>query len=258
MRNPQELNNAARGWAAQAKADIQRQINEFKRTTRMSDRDLAMMLGMDTNQISNFLNSGAIETFAKLLIASGNVLEVKPINEAMKNGFMPTPPRFERDEMPRHPRFGRHEGAIPPPPFYPMPTAEDNESITIDGPTAEDNEPSENRNGGDGIFDTFFSGKDTNESEEERESVKSFIDDIDNATRRDLVNFIYDKELEDEIDCLRASDEELVDFIKDTFAEDEVEEEDGDNAYDNFLGLLQQEIDKHPSLKGRISDIVNN
>jgi transcriptional regulator with XRE-family HTH domain len=245
MRNSQELDNAARGWAAQAKADIQRQINEFKRTTRMSGEDLATMLGMSPNQISNFLNSGAIETFAKLLIASGNVLEVKPINEAMKDGFMPTPPRFGNGEMPRHPRFGRHEGAIPPPPFYPM-------------PTAEDNEPSENRNGGDGIFDTFFSGKDTNESEEERESVKSFIDNIDNATRRDLVNFIYDKELEDEIDCLRASDEELVDFIKDTFAEDEVEEEDGDNAYDNFLGLLQQEIDKHPSLKGRISDIVNN
>ena len=244
MRNSQELDNAARSWAAQAKADIQRQINEFKRTTRMSGEDLATMLGMSPNQISNFLNSGAIETFAKLLIASGNVLEVKPINEAMKNGFMPTPPRFERDEMPRHPRFGRHEGAIPPPPFYPMPTAEDNEPITIDGP-----------------YDKFFSSNDTNESEEERESVKSFIDNIDNATRRDLVNFIYDKELEDEIDCLRASDEELVNFIKDTFAEyevEEVEEEGGDNAYDNFLGLLQQEIDKHPSLKGRISDIVNN
>lgn len=250
MRNPQELNNAARGWAAQAKADIQRQINEFKRTTRMSDRDLAMMLGMDTNQISNFLNSGAIETFAKLLIASGNVLEVKPINEAMKNGFMPTPPRFERDEMPRHPRFGRHEGAIPPPPFYPMPTAEDNEPITIDGP-----------------YDEFFNSNNTNESEEERELVENFIDNIDNASRKDLVDFIYDKELENEIDCLRASDEELVDFIKDTFAEDEVEEveeEDSDNAYNednaysNFLDLLQQEIDKHPSLKGRISDIVNN
>ena len=246
MRNSQELDNAARSWAAQAKADIQRQINEFKRTTRMSGEDLATMLGMSPNQISNFMNSGAIETFAKLLIASGNVLEVKPINEAMKDGFMPTPPpHFGRGEMPRNPRFGRHEGAIPPPPFYPM-------------PTAEDNEPSENRNGGDGIFDTFFSGKDTNESDEEREIVKSFIDNIDNATRKDLVNFIYDKELGDEIDCLRASDEELVDFIKDTFAEDEVEEEDGGNAYDNFLGLLQQEIDKHPNLKGRISDIVNN
>lgn len=245
MRNSQELDNAARGWAAQAKADIQNQLNEFKRTTRMSGRDLATMLGMDPNQISNFLNSNAIETFAKLLIASGNVLEIKPLGEAMKNGFMPTPPRFGRDEMPRNPRFGRHEGAIPPPPFYPM-------------PTAEDNEPSENRNGGDGIFDTFFSGKDTNESEEERELVKGFIDNIDNASRKDLVDFIYDNELEDEIDCLRASDEELVDFIKSSFAEDEVEEEDGDNAYDNFLGLLQQEIDKHPSLKGRISDIVNN
>jgi hypothetical protein len=90
------LRQSANAWVQQAKQDIANKIREFLNESGISLPQMANDLGLDINELNNILNGGApsLMTFATLMIASGLVIELKPIEEANipvdRNG-MPIP-----------------------------------------------------------------------------------------------------------------------------------------------------------------------
>lgn len=90
------LRQSANAWVQQAKQDIANKIREFLTESGISLPQMANDLGLDINELNNILNGGApsLMTFATLMIASGLVIELKPIEEANipvdRNG-MPIP-----------------------------------------------------------------------------------------------------------------------------------------------------------------------
>ena len=94
--NANFLRQSANAWVQQAKQDIANKIREFLNESGISLPQMANDLGLDINELNNILNGGApsLMTFATLMIASGLVLEFKPVDEANipvdRNG-MPIP-----------------------------------------------------------------------------------------------------------------------------------------------------------------------
>ncbi len=82
--NSQILHQSANAWVQQAKQDIANKIREFTVQSGISLSQMASDLDIDINELSNILNGGipSMMTFAKLMIASGLVIEIKPIEEA--------------------------------------------------------------------------------------------------------------------------------------------------------------------------------
>jgi hypothetical protein len=94
--NSQILDQSANAWVQQAKQDIANKIREFLNESGISLPQMANDLGIDINELNNILNGGipSMMTFAKLMIASGMVIEIKPIEEAnipMDENGMPIP-----------------------------------------------------------------------------------------------------------------------------------------------------------------------
>ena len=93
--NTNLLRQSANAWAQQAKQDIAQKIREFLNESGISLPQMANDLGLDINELNNILNGGtpSLITFATLMIASGLVMEIKPVEESgmpMQNG-MPIP-----------------------------------------------------------------------------------------------------------------------------------------------------------------------
>ena len=82
--NANFLRQSANAWVQQAKQDIANKIREFLNESGISLPQMANDLGLDINELNNILNGGApsLMTFATLMIASGLVMELKPIEEA--------------------------------------------------------------------------------------------------------------------------------------------------------------------------------
>ena len=78
------LHQSASAWVQQAKQDIANKIREFLNESGLSVAQMANDLGIDINELNNILNGGipSMQTFAILMIASGLVMEIKPVDEA--------------------------------------------------------------------------------------------------------------------------------------------------------------------------------
>jgi hypothetical protein len=110
--NKQLLHQSANAWVEQAKRDIASKIREFSNESGISLPQMANDLGIDINELNNILNGGvpSMKTFAILMIASGIVMELKPVEEsqfapAMGGGF-PMPGGAPMPPMGQH-RPGR-------------------------------------------------------------------------------------------------------------------------------------------------------
>ena len=102
MRNVEEL---AYNWLAQALEDISGKVNEFCRETNGTPKDIADILNIPIEELRGVLNKTSsnmsLLTFAKLLIATGHALDIKPLREAPiapHDAFnhMPPPPPMPR------------------------------------------------------------------------------------------------------------------------------------------------------------------
>ena len=115
--NTNLLRQSANAWAQQAKQDIAQKIREFLNESGISLPQMANDLGLDINELNNILNGGtpSLITFATLMIASGLVMEIKPVEESglpMENGMpvpqglpqgMPMPGMHQRPGRPAQP-----------------------------------------------------------------------------------------------------------------------------------------------------------
>ena len=141
IRSKRELEAVAAQWTARAKEDLRNQMIAFIEANGTNEAELADALSISLNEIDQILNGNgeiSLSTFAKLLIATDNVIEIKPaavmrqqfggrMPHAPQGGYpmpqgrtpqgrrpmpqrgdMPFPPMGE--EMPQAPRFGGMPG----------------------------------------------------------------------------------------------------------------------------------------------------
>ena len=121
--NREQLQRLASEWTRMAKNDIRNKVISFMREVDASERELAYVLAISDGELNQILEGNgeiSLSTFAKLLIATGNALEIKPIDETPIGNYenLPSEEEFERPlprpnifERPRpqmnHPQFTR-------------------------------------------------------------------------------------------------------------------------------------------------------
>ena len=127
--NREQLQRLASEWTRMAKNDIRNKVISFMREVDASERELAYVLAISDGELKQILEGNgeiSLSTFAKLLIATGNALEIKPIDETPIGDYenLPSEEEFERPlprpnifERPRpqmsHPQFTRPNFTCP-------------------------------------------------------------------------------------------------------------------------------------------------
>lgn len=132
--NREQLQRLASEWTRMAKNDIRNKVISFMREVDASERELAYHLSMSEGELQQITEGNGeitLTTFAKLLIATGNALEIKPIDETPIGDYenLPSEDEFERPlprpnvfERPRpqmnYPQFGRPSFSRQVPPIH--------------------------------------------------------------------------------------------------------------------------------------------
>lgn len=266
--NRQLLQQSALAWMQQAKADVAGKLSEFLQETGLSVTQAGNDMGIDPNELNNILNGGVptMETFVKLLIASGNVLQITPIEDSplpVENG-MPVPPvgGFERQGAPgvRRPFPPMGNRRMPPPPaglfdnFQRQPAPE---------PAPVQQQP----RGANGQFKPWpkqapapgmgrpaapvFGGQQTNQHPP-----------FATMSREQLVDIVRQHLWQSEIDLANVDHAQLVRFLeaKDRQFEELRAEQNG-NAIDPSVVQLKEKlkktIEKNPNLRGFLKDLFD-
>lgn len=94
VRNREELLRMSTEWMSMAKTDLRRQIIHFMESVGTSETELAHVLCISVDELNNIINGVgeiSLSTFAKLLIATDNVIEIKPLSQTpLASKGMPT------------------------------------------------------------------------------------------------------------------------------------------------------------------------
>lgn len=179
----EEITKSAEGWIAQANIDIRSKIMKLMRDYRVMPRQLAVAIGeneIDINGILDGTKNVSLEMFVKILIVTGNILEIKPIDDCRPH-MEPSMPPFQSAFEERPFERPRPQG------FYDIPT-----------PTS--------------IFDDVPSYPRSPRTPLANECEQK--SPFNTMPRERLVGIIQDKLWDSEIDTIRATKEELVDFLK--------------------------------------------
>lgn len=132
--NREQLQKLASEWTRMAKNDIRNKVISFMREVDASERELAYVLAISDGELKQILEGNGeitLSTFAKLLIATGNALEIKPIEDTPIGDYenipteeefehpLPRPNVFARPKpQPMQPQFGRPSFSRPIPPMH--------------------------------------------------------------------------------------------------------------------------------------------
>ena len=131
--NREQLQKLASEWTRMAKNDIRNKVISFMREVDASERELAYVLAISDGELKQILEGNGeitLSTFAKLLIATGNALEIKPIEDTPISDYenipteefdcpLPRPNVFARQKpQPMQPQFGRPNFSRPIPPMH--------------------------------------------------------------------------------------------------------------------------------------------
>ena len=129
IRNRRELEAITAQWVNRAKNDLRNQMIEFIEANGTNEVELADALAISLDEIDQILNGNgeiSLSTFAKILVATDNVIEIKPAammpqRGRMPQGGYPMPPMGEemtqRGRMPQGRRPMPQMGDMPFPPM---------------------------------------------------------------------------------------------------------------------------------------------
>lgn len=79
-----DLLQKSKAWMSMAKEDLRRQVISFMESVGTNENALANALCITVDELNSIIHGNgdiALSTFAKLLIATDNVIEIKPISE---------------------------------------------------------------------------------------------------------------------------------------------------------------------------------
>lgn len=269
--NRQILQASASEWVRQAKNDIRTKMLEFMHEVNTSRSELAYALAISEGELAQILDGNGeitLTTFAKLLIATGNVLEIKPIEEsplAMENGA-PVPPVGGQPQgrtpqgRPFPPRpFGaprpggmpHRPGAVPPPP--PGGLYNDFHRQGVEEPVAP---VGMQPRGADGRFRPWPRNPQPAPQSQNQQPNFAVME------REQLVDIIQTKLWDTEIDVEAASREQLVRFLEDKdrrMNEVRAAREGRGVAIDpsvvQLKDKIKQTLEKNPHLRNYLKDI---
>ena len=245
IKNRRELEAATRQWMGRAKEDLRNQMIAFIEANGTNEHELSEALGISLDEIDRILNGGEISlsTFAKLLIATDNVIEIKPV-EVMKQQFGGRMPQ-SRMQMPH---MG---GRMPFPPMgdgYPMPPMGEEipqvhrfGGMPGMGQRVKKNQPNRLPNG-------RFAPK--NQPQVQRVRLDEM--DLDELGKNELIDIIRQNHWETEID-LNARRGELIEFLNykihtpEPEAMTNAQHEETEN--ERIGRMLFEEVKRNPHLK---------
>lgn len=227
--NREQLQKLASEWTRMAKNDIRNKVISFMREVDASERELAYVLAISDGELKQILEGNGeitLSTFAKLLIATGNALEIKPIEDTPISDYenIPTEEEFERPlprpnvfarqkPQPTQHQFGRPSFSRPIPPMHeedvndfipPMPeelrrAMEERYDRTVHRPEQPRDEYGR------------FAPKHPQMRKEE--APRREVSPFESKSTDELVKIIRERLWDSEINLNRASKEELVAFL---------------------------------------------
>lgn len=124
VRNKRELLAAASEWVNHAKDDIHHSLTQFMERTGADVNRMADILGTSVAEVQSIISGTGditLSTFAKLLIATDNAIEIKPVSAVMGQGHrggFPTPSQMQSQVARRG--GSTNVGDMPMPPMPPM------------------------------------------------------------------------------------------------------------------------------------------
>lgn len=212
-----------------AKNDIRNKVISFMREVDASERELAYVLAISDGELKQILDGNGeitLSTFAKLLIATGNALEIKPIEDTPISDYenIPTEEEFERPlprpnvfarqkPQPMQPQFGRPSFSRPIPPMH-----------EEDGNDFIPPMPEELRRAMEERYDRLVHRPEQPRDEYGRfapkhpqmrkeEAPRREVSPFESKSTDELVKIIRERLWDSEINLNRASKEELVAFL---------------------------------------------
>jgi transcriptional regulator with XRE-family HTH domain len=217
IKNRRELLAMAAEWTNMAKNDLRNQIIGFMESVGTNITELAHALGISEAELEQILNGNGeitLSTFAKILIATDNVLEIKPMAATQFGGFdgIPTPPmggvdpRMIPPQRPKRPMPTRGKmpmgGMMPPPGVMPPMFGEE--------------------------APTRFGGMPGMGGKIGRPMPRPQRVEVPQPNRREVINTVLENGWEDEVDLMNSTTDELMDFVNSKMAaisQPQIEEE---------------------------------
>ena len=272
IRNRRELESVAAQWTARAKNDLRNQMIAFIEQNGTNEGELADALAISVDEIDQILNGNgeiSLSTFAKILIATDNVIEIKPAEFMKQHGFqpqrgrMPMPPMGE-GRMARRPMGGGFpmptpQDGYPLPPMgegFPMPPMGEEMPPRFGGmpgvrmPKAKKNTPNRLPNG-------RFAPKNAQQTQVQRVRLDEI--DFDELGRNELCNIIAQNHWDSEIDLNQAKRGELIEFLnyKMTQPQAQVPTEMEDDENTRIGRMLAEEVARNPHLKEMVKKYLH-
>ena len=267
IRNREQLLQLSADWATRAKNDIRSKMIEFIETSGMNQAQLSDVLGMSMGEIEQILNGNGeitLTTFAKLLIATDHVLEIKPLSMSPMAQGMPrvNKPRQRHTAQRRdaNGRFMRNSdiemspmGGIPMVDGYPQPPRDANGRI-MPPPMDEDGNilpppphfggMMPNRMGGmPGVRRVNVASQ---RPQMIREEVAPQVTQFDALDRRALVARIRENNWDSEIDLVNSTRNEMINFLAEKEATKVARPQSAD--LEQIESMLAAELERNPQL----------
>ena len=281
VKNRNELLQVAAQNANQLKTHLRRSISSFMETQQVSVEELAFVLGITEDELMQILEGDGnvtLDVLSKLLVATDNVVEVKPIGASPMHSYGPGMPPSGGFPNPFPPvdRFGR---PVPPPPHM---MGGNPFTPPFNGGRGEQQPQAPTKQGRDsrGRFVRKAAGTTAAQQHQPRHSAThrpmqqrqqpagQEVNPYATLTRDALVNIIRQNLWDGEIDVENATQGELIEFVygkeqllrqrteqRQEVAQEQVQQPtetaNSGNAIDKFLGMLQnmaEEARNNPQL----------
>lgn len=209
VKNREELMGIANQWMQMASMDLRNHLVSFMEEVGADENELANVLCISVNDLNNILNcSGNISlaTFAKLLIATDNVIEIKPISKTPLKGFDRKP--IMGQMKPKRPIKSKGNNQIPnmPPMFGEMPPMFGEMPPMFEGMPSNGNaRPTVGRDS-KGRFVKLDRQVPPMPNMSSRQNIPS-------VPRKKLVSTIIENGWDEEIDMMSSTSDELMQFL---------------------------------------------
>lgn len=227
--NREQLQKLASEWTRMAKNDIRNKVISFMREVDASERELAYVLAISDGELKQILEGNgeiSLSTFAKLLIATGNALEIKPIEDTPIGDYenIPSEEEFERPlprpnvfarpkPQPMQPQFGRPSFSRP---THPMHEEDENDFIP---PMPEELRRAMEERYGRPVHrpeqprDEYGRFAPKHPQMRKEEALRREVSPFESKSTDELVKIIRERLWDSEINLNRASKAELVAFL---------------------------------------------
>lgn len=271
IRNRRELEAVAAQWTNRAKNDLRNQMIAFIEANGTNEGELADALAISVDEVDQILNGNgeiSLSTFAKILIATDNVIEIKPA-ALMPRHAMGNMPMTER-RMPRGNRGEAPRGGYPMPPMggmpfppmgeipegFPMPPMGEEMPRFGGMPGMQPKKAKKQTATPNRLPNGRFAPK--NAQTPNMQCVRLDEIDFDELGRNELCNIIAQNHWDSEIDLNQTKRGELIEFLNWKMTQPEAQEPtnmDDENA--RIASMLAEEVARNPHLKEMVKKYLH-